>query len=456
MSGTYTTNPSPIIEYSPATLTYSNSSVIVFPGDTYQLKTSSGTILSSVVPNLTENTIASNLGYYSSAYSFCLYYGGNIYTSMQSSPGGSNVGFIQKTTTGASPVSSNYFQFVLTGNNSTNVPPGNPNGPVSFPTGLSIDDTGNLYFLVYGNNNIFKITNLSSPLTNYSQFNTTNSTISAPYDMALNPSTNYLYISSTNPPRVIEKIDTNGITSTLSGYSGTGPTYGLCIDGNNTLYIGFAGGVIGKYNLSTNVFTQNFVTLSGESGNVTGLVYVSSKNIIIANVSGTNNIYAVSLTGIYNNLISNSGIIGGFGTDGTNIYGTTSSQIIQYTLPTTIVFSNLTLTTSVNSNISVINSSTSTTIDTININNVNPPTGLYNSSGQDLAELFKPINLNSSSPAALTNYNVNLNSLNLDLNAIFSTQGTINSSNTTGFVVKNYNNTGLNKDVSSIFAAANT
>ena len=167
-----TTVPSPIKINSPATLTYTKTDKITYSGEQFQLQNLSGTpvsnIFTSTVPILSQ--ISNNVGpTYASNSSYCLYSSsGKIYTSMATSiiPGN---GFIQITNTNG--ISSIYLQF----NNSATPPiPSNFRSP-QFPTSLSFDSFGYLYFLVYGDNDIYKINDINNPYTSYVKFNNSSS-----------------------------------------------------------------------------------------------------------------------------------------------------------------------------------------------------------------------------------------------------------------------------------------
>ena len=408
----FTTSPSPMITNQPATLTYTNPLVNPIPANQYVLKNASNDNVSNVLIPTSNNIIFStNIGLYSSASSYTLVHpNGNIYTSMQTSSIAGN-GCIQ--ITNPSGVSSLYLQF----NSSASPPiPGiNPFTGAQYPTGLAIDTAGNLYFLVFGNNNVYKITNINSPSTTFVLYSTITSIgLSAPYDMDFD-SNNNLYVSSTNEPYYIAKVTPSGAASVYLDLDE--PSYGVAVDANNNLYIGLGGGNILRCNLTTNTVTNPFFTLP-EDEIVNGIVYNSYTNSLFAIMQSTTNIYSISLnTNTSSLLVSNSGIIGGLGVDPintTNLYGTTSSQIIEIQLPTTYIFTNLILSNYGNNYLTVNNVTTSSVIDTINVNNINPLTS-FNYNGQDLGTLFKPIILGT--PIGYdTKYTLNVT----DLSQIFA------------------------------------
>jgi len=406
----FTTVPSPMITNQPATLTYTNPSVNPIPANQYVLKDASNTNVSNIlIPTSINTPFSANIGPYSSASSYTLVHpNGNIYTSMQSSSI-SNNGCIQ--ITNSSGVSSLYLQF-----NTPAIPGPNPFGSFQYPTGLSIDTTGNLYFLVFGNNNVYKINDINNPSTSlqlYSEISP--SGLSAPYDMKFDSNDN-LYVSSTNPPYYVVKVASDGTKSVLIDL--TEASYGVAVDNNNNLYVGLSGGKILKYDLTTNLLTNPFITLS-DGGTVYGIAYNSYTNSLFANTS-TTNIYSISLNTITASLlVSNSGITGGLGVDPNNttkLYGTTSTNIIKIVLPSTYIFTNLILSNYGNNSLKIINLSTTpvTLIDTINVNNINPLTS-YNYNGQDLGTLFKPKILGTP-----IGYNTNYKLNGTDLSQIFA------------------------------------
>lgn len=441
----FTTSPSPMITNQPATLTYTNTLKNPIPANEYVLKNASNVNVSDIlIPTSINTFFSNNIGSpppnnWTSSSSYTLVHpNGNIYTSMRSSSILQN-GCIQITS--PSGVSSLYFQFDVL----NNIPGPNPNGPPQYPTGLARDTAGNLYFLVFGNNNVYKINNINSPSTSfvlYSQITTTG--LSAPYDMDFD-SNNNLYVSSTNPPYYVVKVASDGTKSVLIDLNEQ--SYGVAVDGNNNLYVGLNSGKILKYNLTTNILTNPFITISGQ-GIVYGISYNSFTNSLFVNTSSTN-IYSISLdTNTYSLLVSNSGIIGGLGVNPNNtrnLYGTTSSIIVKIELPSTYIFTNLILSNYGNNFLTVNNLTTSSIIDTINVNNINPLT-FFNYNGQDLGTLFKPIILGA--PIANnTKYTLN----GIDLSQIFAS---ISSGSSIGYFVS-YSVTS-NLDLSTIFAAANT
>jgi len=405
-----TIDPSYVIQDTSSNVVYSNPDVLFLPNFQFVLRNSSNIYVSdtTTTSNIISNTVANNFNYptqYSNASSSCLYTPSGIYTSMEASPISGN-GFIQLTSNG---VSSNYFQF----NSSQGTP--SPGQPLQYPTGLNMDTSGNLYFLVFGDNYVYKITNLSDPSNNYSRYNST-STISAPFDSTIitnnNGYLNYIYLTATNYPYYIEQIDTNGNATNIPNYTANQASYGICSDGSNNLYIGYANGVIGKYNLTTSTFTQNFVTLSGE-GDVYGLTYILQKNAIIANTASTN-IYAINTLGEHIIIINSSGILGGFGTDNINsIYGTTGTQIIQYVFQSSITFNNLNLTSTGINPLNIYNITASSVLgDSINVTVESPQASCgYSYNNNDLINIFQPISLGQPSQI-VTQYKVGNNDLN--------------------------------------------
>ena len=446
----FTTNPSPMITNQPATLTYTSSSENPIPANQYVLKnTSNNPVCDVLTPTSTQTIFSTNIGSYSSSSSYTLVHpNGNIYTSMQTSGSPGN-GCIQKTD--SSGVSSLYLQFSTT---PTVLPGPNPYGPDQYPTGLALDSSNNIYFLTFGNNNVYQITDIDHPHTHptnisgswvpYDEISPVG--LSAPYDMKFD-SVNNLYISSTNPPFDVVKVTPGGTTTSVL-FQLAEPGYGVAVDNNNNLYIGLSGGKILKYNLTSSVMTNPFITLS-DGGTVYGIAYNSYTNSLFANTSSTN-IYSISLTTITASLlISNSGIIGGLGVDPApntaNLYGTTNTKIIKIVLPTTYIFTNLLLSNYGHNYLTVNNITTSSVIDSpIDVNNINPLTS-FNHNGSDLGTLFKPLAVGTSIGYD-TKYTLN----GIDLSQIFSS---ISSGTSIGPVEYTVSGHG---DLSTIFAGANT
>lgn len=453
---TIVTEPSPPIINQPATLYYTNISPIPLPNTSYVLKIGSNSVSDTYtgtapILNTVSTNVVNNSG---STNSSSVYYNGNIYTSMIKSNITGN-GYIQKTD--ASGVSSIYLQF----NNgkdpnypTTNYVPSNYNSP-QYPTGLVLDTAGNLYFLVYGDNNIYKISNLSNPY-GYTQFNRSDasgaSVISAPFDMTIDPNTNFMYVTATNPPFYIEKIDTSGTTSALPNYTAGVVSYGICCDLSSNLYIGYANSTIGKYDLKVNTFTSNFITLPSGAGTIYGLTYARYANSLIAVCGDTGNVYGIPLSVLtYTPLIiPNSGILGSFTNRGYDtIYGATASNIISYTFNTTFTFTNLLLPNTTNT-LTIYNQSASSSGTSFNVNAVttpsNNPTTKFLFGGLDLSNIFQPLSLGSKSNIT-TNYTVTGYG---DLNNIFAAGNDLGYN--TGYTTLV---NGVNTDLSQIFAKFN-
>ena len=440
MTRIITTEPAPIIINNSSILIYTNSEKIAYGGEKFILQDSLGNNVSNEytssgpIPNI----ISTNLGStYSTTYSYCLYSSsGNIYTSMEKSSISGN-GFIQLTDPSGN--SSVYLQF----NNTATPPIPSSRGSPQFPTSLGFDSYGYLYFLVFGDNNIYKINNINEPAVSFVQYNKTTSDISAPYDMEINLNTNYIYITSTNPPRKILQLDTSWNISYLQNYTATGASYGICADKNNNLYIGYANGIIGKYDLNTKSFTQNYISLSGQ-GIIYGLSYNSSQNMLLVNTSSTNIYWIVLLpTPSIVQVITNSGILGGFSNDNNfTIYGTTTTNIINYNFNNTLTFNNLIITNPGLNSLNIYNQSSGSIYDNINVyatKNINyyyqntlltslfqpiiygekypNPTGYKTNDGQDLNEIFADISSDNSNSLG---YNIGYKVGNKDLSEIFA------------------------------------
>jgi hypothetical protein len=424
-----------MITTQPATLTYTNSAVNPIPSNVYVLKNSSNTNVSNTLTPISINTtFSTNIGSYSSNSSYTLVHSnGYIYTSMINSAVPGN-GCIQ--ITNSSGVSSLYLQF---NNGATSPIPSNYSSP-QYPTGLAVDTSGFLYFLVYGDNNVYKINDINNPSTTFVLYAAPS--LSAPYDMDFD-SNNNLYISSTNPPWTVGKVTSAGSVSVLTTL--TGPSYGVAVDNNNNLYIGLNGGVILKYDLTTNILYNPFYTISGQS-EVYGIAYNSYTNSLFVNTISTN-IYSISLTtNTISLLINGSTIIGGLGVDPittTILYGTTDTTIKKIQLPSNYIFTNLVLNSYGNNYLTVNNITANSIIATINVNNINPLTS-FKYLSQDLGRLFKP-NILGTTIGYDTNYKLG----GTDLRQIFAS---ISSGSSLGYNV-NYIVTPYG-DLSAIFAKA--
>jgi hypothetical protein len=335
---TIITTPSPVIINSPATLTYTKPGLILVPGAQYVIQNTSGTSISSTftgpVATLDYSTPNEyNATFYSSTVVDSY---GNAYTSMYENPYNQNqYGFIQvlSSITAITATTNIYYQF----SNGTNSLTG-------YPSGLAIDSNGRLYFLCSGNSNLYYINITQTPGLNppATQFNTNSTGLTGVYTLAINPNTNYFYVTSSN---CVGQIDASG-NATILNSTASQASYGICCDNNNNLYIGFTSGIIGKYNLTSSTFTPNFSTLTGENF-VVGLTFISSSNIIIANTFTSSNnygdIYAVSLQGV-NLFIQNYNLLGTIGLYSNFITGATQSAIQIYEFSTSpLTFNNLVL-----------------------------------------------------------------------------------------------------------------
>jgi hypothetical protein len=454
---TVTTSPNPVIQDSSATLLYTSPNLILLPSLEYVLKNTLGNNVSSTytAPVLTPNYIAPNINNsYTSTNSACFHApNGDIYTTMEFSSIAGN-GLIQLTSNG---VSSNYLQF----DNSGNPPvPSNFYSP-QYPTGITMDSSGNLYFLVFGDNNLYKINNINEPTdpsNNLSVYNKNPAVISAPFELTITPN-NYFYITDTQSPYNIQQIDTSDIsgnTTAIPNYTANRSAYGITSDFSNNLYIGYAGGVIGKYDLTPpGTFTDNFINLPSADGSILSLVYISSKNVLVANTTSTN-IYVINLlNNNYLKIIDNSGILGGIGTNIINsIYGTTANGMVKYIFDSVLIFNNLYLTNTGINVLTVNDVSTSTVLDTINVNvTTSNATGYYYGglqTGTDLINIFQPISLGDPY-LTTTGYKADISGNIQDFNQIFaslSTPGSIDVSYNVGWKVGS-------QDLSQIFAAYN-
>ena len=127
--------------------------------------------MSLQTPILVSNNYNANLQEYYSCSVLDAY--GNVYTSLRYS-NITDYGAIQKTT--YSGTTTRFLQL-----DSSNT----PGAGTQFPTGMCFDSSGNLYYTVYGNNNIYKITDLNTTNPSPVLVNAS-STISAPFRIIMN------------------------------------------------------------------------------------------------------------------------------------------------------------------------------------------------------------------------------------------------------------------------------
>ena len=168
-----------------------------------------------------------------------------------------------------------------------------PGSGTQYPTGMCFDISGNLFYLVYGNNFIYKITDFNTP--NPVKFNLTDVGLpSAPSRIIIdNTNNNKFYISSLNQTGGIYSIISydNSIPSfntvfNLSSPTNYGSSYGLAQDfSGSNLYIGVSGGKILKGALSGSSVSV-WLTLP-ELLNVTSLTFISNNTLIAQPVINT-------------------------------------------------------------------------------------------------------------------------------------------------------------------------
>ena len=266
---------------------------------------------------------------------------GNIYTSLHYS-NITNYGAIQKTNT--SGITSLFLQL-----DSTNT----PGYGEQFPTGMCFDSSGNLYYVIFGNNNIYKITNFSSPIA---VLVSSSSTISAPFRIIMNnQNSNIFYISSQNDAGGTYSITSYNVSTNTyslvfnlnaSGYPES--NYGLAQDpitGSN-LYIGLNGGKILKGALSGSSVSL-WLTLP-QPNIVTSLAFTANYTLIANTDNGYGYIININPTtnnGTYNLYYdtTNASIVGGLGLNvfSTFLYGISTTQlwkVKRYPLQTEYVF----------------------------------------------------------------------------------------------------------------------
>ncbi len=336
---------------------------------------------------------------------------GNIYTSLKNSAGSGNYGGIQKTDT-----SGNVSIFLQL--NATNA----PGIGLQYPTGMCFNASGDiLYYLVYSNNNIYEIIDLTNP--NPIQVNLTdNLKPNGTFRIINSLSPNIFYISSTlsalnNDNINIYSIRTYNSTTQLyrvifdlSSPIFYGSNYGIAQDPTGAnLYIGLSAGQILKGEFITQTLTP-FLILP-QASRVIGLIFTAINTLFANTENGYG--YKIFIDPDTNNLLSyelyynttTTTIIGGLGrnTFSTFLYGISSNQLwkIYTKKPTGYKF--------------LYNSVQSDFADAFNTNSPGTVTTNYISAGYgnlDLGQIFTPGN-----SSVVTNY---LYSTNIDLGSIFS------------------------------------
>lgn len=433
MSNGFTTVPINIISGQPASLTYFNTTTYPIPGNIYVLKNTSNIDVSDTFSKNSESinySTNASPGNFDASNSYIINDGANnLYSTFKTDPSGASFGFIQFTNTDGS--SYPFFQF------SSTVP---TIATSNYPTGIAYDlSNGFICMTSSANNSVYKITDASNPLGNYSLVSDLSSNIglsginSLAFDLSYN-----LYVSSINPPYYVAKINTDASASVLTSFSG--PSYGLAADSSNNLYVGLQGGNIAKFDLSNNTVTNPFIqlSLSGDSGNVLAIYYNSFTNTLFFNTSNLN-IYSFNLYSITSqpNLISsNSGISCGFVPDNADsriFYGANNTNIRELSLPEEYYFSNMVLNNTGNNTLTVFNSTKSISVGTINVFVYDSTTVFYrstiNGNLTDLSELF---NLYSTGDKAIeTGYKVGIK----DLNDIFEKKTSSSFAPVTGYSV---------------------
>lgn len=155
---------------------------------------------------------------------------------------------------------SNYL-YVLSGS-SASITQYNTNGtPVrsitsigSNPSGLDVDTNGNVYLAMTGSNQVWRFRLTTSSFVADTNFNghgyigssgTNPGQFDAPYDVAVSPDGNYIYVSDSSNGR-IQKFDTNGnyilsIGSAGSGFGQFSSPKGLAFSPNGDLYVADSG-----------------------------------------------------------------------------------------------------------------------------------------------------------------------------------------------------------------------
>jgi hypothetical protein len=287
-------------------------------------------------PEFVSNNI--NYGIYSATQESCSVVDANanenIYTSLINASTSQFYGSIQKTT--SSGTTTNFLQL-----NSGNTPGGNEN-TVQYPRGMCFDSSrSTLYYVVYNNPNIFKITNFTTP--NPSQVNTISQSASFNRYFRIiidNQYSNIFYMSTTSSLNGVYSIFTYTISPAgfstvfnLSSPNNYGASYGIAQDFTGQyLYIGLGNGGIIKGELSSGTLTP-LLTLP-QSAPVVGLIF-NTKYTLIANTSNGFG-YKITIdpstgTGTYQLYYDTAGIIGGLGltVDSTLLYGISENQLFK-------------------------------------------------------------------------------------------------------------------------------
>lgn len=339
---------------------------------------------------------------------------GNIYSSLNA-----YYGAIQKT-----DPSGNTTIFLQL--NGTNTPEGS--GSQS-PSGMCFDSAGNLYYLVYNNNNIYIITNFVTPNPTLFNIIPTSPGIipSAPQRIIIDKNnSNIFYISSSNPTGGIFSIKSYNSTAqlyntifNLSSPVTYGSSYGLAQDfSGSNLYIGVSGGRILKGALS-GTSVSLWLTLP-KLYTVIGLIFISNYTLIaqpvnnsgstgfegygyIINIDPSTGIGTASLYYEYNPLAMPPqpiSILGGLGLS-------SSSPPFLYGLSTTSIYTIDILYPSIqNTNYEIDTGEDLSLIFTPLLGTAGPNTGfeyydLTTSSYKDICQLFSPY---SSGTIPATNY----------------------------------------------------
>lgn len=202
----------------------------------------------------------------------------------------------------------------------------------SYPSGVAIDSTGNIYIADFNNDTIREITPGGVVTTPYGQAGVPGSTnatgtaalFNTPNSVAIDSSGNLYVADSGNS--VIRKIDTTGAVSTLAGRAGhTGSAngqgatarfnnpQGVAVDASGNVYVADTGNeTVRKITISPTTGAVSVSTIAGTAGNVgyadglggaaifngpasvavdsTGNVYVADLyNFVVRKISPTNN-----------------------------------------------------------------------------------------------------------------------------------------------------------------------
>ena len=320
-----------------ATATISKDGAIVIAA-TVSTPATAPTISASVTP-ASVTTSAGALSVYSS----------DVSVSMSDSADAGAV--IHYTTDGTTPTATSPVyssSFILSANGPTvtvsaiSIAPGKTPSPVasqtvafwasyggfSYPQGVAIDPSGNIYIADTGNSRIVEMSSISgASFTAYGSSGTGDGQFNAPSDIALDTS-GHLYITDQNNGRIVEINNISGTGWTSYGSRGSGigqflAPAGIAVDGSGRIFVADA---VNNRITEMSSITGTGWTSYGTSGSAAGQFNLASG---IA-VDSSGNIYVADAGN--NRIIEMSGISGA----GWTAYGTYGSGAGQFNQPTGI------------------------------------------------------------------------------------------------------------------------